>query len=163
MVSSTVSSLRGNFAHTDCLPDDYETHSRFAQKIVPLPLPPPRSFDSQTQAPENLGVSGPESCFAVRCIPLKIYLPDNAPEVQDIVNPLNPQGELMHRHPRPWLTSRDRYSYDGTASTQRHPATTLSPCRAMRCRVCPCHTHLERRADPTRSRDRLVGRVCCRS
>jgi autophagy-related protein 5 len=76
-------------------PDDYETHSRFVQKIVPLPLPPPKSSDpTQAQAPENLGVSGPESCFAVRSIPLKLYLPGNAPEVQDIVNPLNARGEL---------------------------------------------------------------------
>ncbi|GHJ90058.1 hypothetical protein NliqN6_6460 [Naganishia liquefaciens] len=72
---------------------DYETHSRFASKVVPLPLTAAKSSDpSQTSTSENLGVSGPESCFAVRSIPLKLYLPDNAPEVQDIVNPLNSQG-----------------------------------------------------------------------
>lgn len=90
----------------DLSQDDYETHSRFVSKIVPLPLAPSRSSDtSQTQTSENLGVSGPESCYAVRSIPLKLYLPDNAPEVQDIVNPLDLQGEGISLHPGPLLTS----------------------------------------------------------
>lgn len=79
--------------------DNYEVHSRFVNKIVPLPLPAPSSSSTyssnQTQPPENLGVSGPDSCFTVRSIPLKLYLPHNAPEVQDIVNPLNGQGRLL--------------------------------------------------------------------
>jgi autophagy-related protein 5 len=82
--------------------DNYEAHSRFANKIVPLPLPATSSSstDSSTQPPENLGVSGPDSCFVVRSIPLKIYLPYNAPEVQDIVTPLNAHGKAsasLHR------------------------------------------------------------------
>lgn len=107
MGSLNVSPLRVCLsACSDLALDDYETHSRFASKIVPLPLPRSKSSDtSQTQTAESRGVSGPESCYAVRSIPLKLYLPDNAPEVQDIVNPLNPQGEAICLHPGSSLTS----------------------------------------------------------
>lgn len=100
---------------------NYETHARFTQKIVPLPLPAPTRPPSHTShtkgkgtststtsttaaaaaatlsqpPPENLGVSSssPDSCYAVRSVPLKLYLSDNAPEIQDIVSPVTSDGE----------------------------------------------------------------------
>lgn len=107
--------LHRKLTRTDAneLVDNYETHCRFVNKIVPLPLPVPSSFNGSNVPPENLGVSGPDPCFGVRSIPLKIYLPDNAPEVQDIVTPLDLHGRSLSR-----VARRSTYEcFAGTPTT----------------------------------------------
>jgi hypothetical protein len=95
---------------------DYDAHSRFASKILPLPFPPsaPESqastaTSSVSQAPPSRpastdpsgigssalsSVSGkPDSVYATRAIPLRLYLPEGAPVIQEVIPPLNSEGE----------------------------------------------------------------------
>ncbi|KAJ9092365.1 hypothetical protein QFC21_006867 [Naganishia friedmannii] len=71
-----------------------DSSSSSATTPTPTPTPAKTTTTTPPHPAENLGTALPaESCYAVRSIPLKLYLPDNAPEVQDIVNPLNANGE----------------------------------------------------------------------
>ncbi|WWD21432.1 hypothetical protein CI109_105917 [Kwoniella shandongensis] len=74
--------------------DDYDLYSRMANRILPLPTPatqaPPTSSVSSSRPPStDPGGSNvkPESSYATRATPIKIYLPDNAPVIQEVIPP----------------------------------------------------------------------------
>jgi len=92
---------------TDKTSDDYDLHTRMSSKIFPLPIPLPSSSSTSTtsttsttttptpnanaskQPSDPSGPSKPtlESTYTVRSLPIKIYLPDNAPVIQEIIPP----------------------------------------------------------------------------
>ncbi|WVQ81671.1 autophagy protein 5 [Cryptococcus sp. DSM 104549] len=74
--------------------DDFDLYFRMAAKIIPLPIPAPASTSAPGSRPPSTDPGGraPESSYATRAVPLKIYLPDNAPVVQEVVPPLGPNG-----------------------------------------------------------------------
>ncbi|WVR04583.1 hypothetical protein IAU60_001591 [Kwoniella sp. DSM 27419] len=104
--------------------DDYDLYLRMASRILPLPLAPPAtsltSPGSSRPASTEPSVSSvgssarPESSYTTRAIPIKLYLPDNAPVIQDVIPPIGPDGKpttlisllrqhlplLFHKHPR---------------------------------------------------------------
>lgn len=71
-------------------------------KIVPLPLLAP-SNSTQPSRPSSTDPSGhsraPDSSYTTRAIPLKVYLPDNAPFIQEIVPPISESGKMFHVSP----------------------------------------------------------------
>ncbi len=91
---------------------DYDAHSRFASKIFPLPFQPSTqdSFGSNLTSsstpsrpastdPSGIGSSAlssssgkPDSVYASRALPIRVYLPDGAPVIQEVVPPLNAEG-----------------------------------------------------------------------
>ena len=80
--------------------DDFDSFSRFASRILPLPLPPPpnpnQSAIGQVR-PGSTDPSGPktDSAYTVRAIPIKIYLPDNAPVIHEMIPPLSSDGTFQ--------------------------------------------------------------------
>ena len=78
-------------------------YMRMASKIMPLPLnasPPPSSIPSRPPSTDPGGTtSKPESSYTARALPVKIYLPDNAPVIQDVIAPLSSSGELATIQP----------------------------------------------------------------
>lgn len=70
-----------------------------ANKIVPLPLLA-TSNSTQPSRPPSTDPSGPtrapDSSYATRAVPFKIYLPDNAPVIQEIVPPISESGKAPH-------------------------------------------------------------------
>lgn len=98
---------------------DYELQARFASKILPLPVAPSvfppaaspnpsagRGFDTPSRPPStdpsssssSSGVgpsssSRAESVYTTKAIPIKLYLPDDVPVVQDVVPPMMAEGE----------------------------------------------------------------------
>lgn len=91
---------------------DFDLHQRMASRIVPLPIPlppggstissggggggggsglpsrPPSVEPGQNSSAANSGAKL-ESAYAARSLPLKIYLPDNAPAMQHVVAPIS--------------------------------------------------------------------------
>jgi autophagy-related protein 5 len=87
---------------------DYDAYAQFANKTLPLPFggaSDKSSISSNPQSQQSGGggagggasigtaSSAPDSAYAARAIPFKIYLPLEAPVVQDVIAPLNPDGE----------------------------------------------------------------------
>ena len=83
---------------------DYDAYAQFANKTLPLPFggaSDKSSISSNPQSQQSVGggtsigtaSSAPDSAYAARAIPFKIYLPMDAPVVQDVIAPLNPDGE----------------------------------------------------------------------
>ncbi|WVQ97976.1 hypothetical protein IAU59_005096 [Kwoniella sp. CBS 9459] len=91
--------------------DDYDLYLRMASRVMPLPTP---VAGPNTNTGSNLNPSRPpstdpgsggaggggsgsamksESSYAVRSVPLKIYLPDNAPVIQEVIPPTRPDGK----------------------------------------------------------------------
>ena len=91
---------------------------RMASKILPLPIPasaaPGPSRPPSTDPTSSGGVKT-DSAYTVRGVPLKIYLPDNAPVVQEVIPPLAAVGE-----------SRPSIAADGAAGT---PQTVIGVLR----------------------------------
>lgn len=105
------------------LADDFELHSKVAQRLLPLPFPPPppdhsSAFQSQHPPPSpnpafpsrppstepgqtpgggsSIGMSGssrPDAAFAVRSVPCKVILPEGAAILQDLTPPFSMTGE----------------------------------------------------------------------
>ncbi|ORY31047.1 autophagy protein Apg5-domain-containing protein [Naematelia encephala] len=90
--------------------DDYDLYMRVASRVLPLPVQSasaaPTSSNPPRPASTDPGSSGPktESAYTIRALPLKIYLPDNAPVIQEIVPPVGPDGkpttllQTLHQH-----------------------------------------------------------------
>jgi hypothetical protein len=87
---------------------DYDTYSQFAAKTLPLPFGASAASDasstSSNNQPQQTGGGGgsigtassaPDSAYAARAVPVKIYLPRDAPTIQDVVAPMNSEGELQ--------------------------------------------------------------------
>ncbi|ODN82308.1 hypothetical protein L202_02587 [Cryptococcus amylolentus CBS 6039] len=76
--------------------DDFESFSKMASKIVPLPIPAPTN-QQQPSRPPSTDPSGrttaTESTYATRSVPIKLYLPDNAPAIQDVLSPMDENGK----------------------------------------------------------------------
>ncbi|WRT64845.1 uncharacterized protein IL334_001781 [Kwoniella shivajii] len=79
--------------------DDYDLYLRMAARVLPLPLLPPAGSNLTSpnpSRPPSTDPSGsnvkPESAYSTRAIPLKIYLPDNAPVIQEVIPPLGTDG-----------------------------------------------------------------------
>jgi len=113
---------------------DYEAHSRFASKIFPLPFlnptPDPvvalQSTSTSTPSrpastdPSGIGSSAlssasgkPDSVYASRAIPMRVYLPDGAPVVQEVVPPLNLDGGWSRLVPGVSIVTRTDRSSSG--------------------------------------------------
>ena len=92
-VLSKVSRLYNDESEADERTDDYDRFWSTASKLVPLPsssrTPSPAS---DVAAPSTLADGRLPDASAMRSVPLRIYLPDNAPIIQDIVPPLLPNG-----------------------------------------------------------------------
>ncbi|WVQ76116.1 hypothetical protein IAR50_005759 [Cryptococcus sp. DSM 104548] len=75
---------------------DFESYSKMASKIIPLPIPAP-SNQQQPSRPPSTDPSGrsvaTESTYATRSVPIKLYLPDNAPAIQDVLSPMDESGK----------------------------------------------------------------------
>lgn len=70
---------------------DYDLHARMAQKVVPLPIPlspSPTPSGIHSPPPGAEADKKPESAYAARSLPIKMYLPDGAPAIQIPVQPL---------------------------------------------------------------------------
>lgn len=74
--------------------DDYDLFMRMATRLFPLPIHT-SSIPSRPPSadPGNAGASKPESSYTARALPIKFYLPDGAPVVQEVIPPLLPDGE----------------------------------------------------------------------
>jgi autophagy-related protein 5 len=75
--------------------DDFEKHWSVASKLIPLPSQPTSSStersvsqSSNTSSSSTTGDSRLPDANSVRSIPLRVYLPEGAPVLQDIVPPL---------------------------------------------------------------------------
>ncbi|OCF41711.1 autophagy protein 5 [Kwoniella heveanensis CBS 569] len=91
--------------------DDYDLYLRMASRVLPLPTPvaglstntgssmnPARSPSTDPGSGAGSGSGSgssikSESSYAVRSVPLKIYLPDNAPVIQEVIPPTKPDGK----------------------------------------------------------------------
>ncbi|WWC86965.1 uncharacterized protein L201_001846 [Kwoniella dendrophila CBS 6074] len=81
--------------------DDYDLYLRMASRVLPLPiaLPPPTSSITSPlpSRPPSTDPSGSsvktESAYSTRAIPLKLYLPDNAPVIQEVIQPVGSDGK----------------------------------------------------------------------
>lgn len=95
---------------------DFDAFAGFALKTVPLPLQAPSTGSAETasisssshsqQQQQQAGSGGgggagigsansannPDSAYAVRSVPVKIYLPQDAPVLQEAVAPLDADG-----------------------------------------------------------------------
>ncbi|ORX38891.1 autophagy protein Apg5-domain-containing protein [Kockovaella imperatae] len=77
--------------------DDYDLYMRMASRILPLPIAagaPSPSIPSRPPStdPGSSGPSKPESAYTTRALPVKLYLPDNAPVIQEVVPPMTADG-----------------------------------------------------------------------
>lgn len=67
---------------------------RLASRLIPLPVPPvPAAPSAKQEGAEVAAPSKAESSYAVRALPIKVYLPDGAPMVQDIFPPIGSDGK----------------------------------------------------------------------
>ena len=70
-----------------------------ASRVLPLPIPGPTPSATASSRPPSTDPGGgglkPESSYTVRAIPVKIYLPDGAPVIQEVIPPLNQEGILL--------------------------------------------------------------------
>jgi autophagy-related protein 5 len=82
--------------------DDFDSYSRFASRILPLPTlpaPTPGPSSQNSTRPGSTdpasGAGGPkaDSAYTVRALPVKIYLPDNAPVIHEMIPPLGTDGQ----------------------------------------------------------------------
>jgi len=76
--------------------DDYDLYMRMAARLLPLPIPPATPSHPPGRAQTDQGSSAQaktESSYSARALPLKIYLPDGAPVIQEVVPPLNSSGK----------------------------------------------------------------------
>ncbi|KAK8847342.1 hypothetical protein IAR55_005199 [Kwoniella newhampshirensis] len=79
--------------------DDYDLYSRMANRILPLPTPasqtPTSSVPSSRPPSTDPGGSTvkPESSYATRATPIKIYLPDGSPVIQEVIPPTGSDGK----------------------------------------------------------------------
>ncbi|WWC67865.1 uncharacterized protein I206_101782 [Kwoniella pini CBS 10737] len=79
--------------------DDYDLYLRMASRVLPLPIAPatnnvtsPQPSRPPSTDPSSSSIK-PESAYSTRGIPLKLYLPDNAPVIQEIIPPLGTDGK----------------------------------------------------------------------
>lgn len=88
---------------------DYDAQAQFANKTLPLPFGLHTNSDAGSIASNTHSQSGggggaggasiatasnsPDSAYAARAIPFKIYLPYNGPVIQDVSPPLNTDGK----------------------------------------------------------------------
>lgn len=71
---------------------------RMATRLIPLPHPIPPSATPTTSArPASTDPGGKqaESSYSVRAVPIKLYLPDGAPVVQEVVPPIGSDGKPL--------------------------------------------------------------------
>ncbi|CAD6586504.1 MAG: autophagy protein 5 [Tremellales sp. Tagirdzhanova-0007] len=92
--------------------DDYDLFMRMASKVLPSPpfiaSPAISSTSAVPTNPPNTDPGGsavkPESSYSVRAVPVKLYLPDGAPVLQDIISPHSADGKpltvlgMLRRH-----------------------------------------------------------------
>lgn len=72
--------------------DDYDAYSRVFTRLAPPPIP--QSTTSPADEAAQGGSKAPESSYAVRALPVLIYLPDGVPVIQEVITPLGTDGEL---------------------------------------------------------------------
>lgn len=67
--------------------NDYDLHARLSSRVVPMPIP---LSTGTPRPPSTEPGSGPklESAYAARSLPVKVYLPDCAPPMQNVIAPL---------------------------------------------------------------------------
>lgn len=70
-----------------------------ATRLIPLPhtIPTTNTATGSNTRPNSTDPNGkqPESSYSVRALPIKLYLPDNAPVIQEVVPPMGPDGESL--------------------------------------------------------------------
>lgn len=79
-----------------------------ASRLIPLPIPPTSSSaglpsvraPSTDPASTSSSSAKAESSYSARALPIKIYLPDGAPVIQEVITPLTSDGEssALHAH-----------------------------------------------------------------
>lgn len=80
--------------------DDFDKFWNVASKLVPLPAPPTSSSSaSRSPTPSSFATSSSDGRApdgnAVRSVPLRVYLPEGAPVVQDVVQPVQQDGASL--------------------------------------------------------------------
>lgn len=77
-----------------------------ASRLIPLPIPPtsassglPSVRAPSTDPASTSGSSAKaESSYSARALPIKIYLPDGAPVIQEVITPFTSDGALLALH-----------------------------------------------------------------
>ncbi|KAK4685003.1 autophagy-related protein 5, partial [Tremellales sp. Uapishka_1] len=145
--------------------DDYDLHSRMSSRLFPLPIPIAALPSQSSALPSRPASTDPggsasaskfESSYTARAIPLKIYLPDNAPVVQEVVPPLGADGQWalyvqLGTHP---LTP-SRQTHDPIDPPTPAPSSPVSVSLAVA--VPPGIPHRPGGGSPARSRIGVVG------
>lgn len=106
------------YTMTDCL-DDFDSFSRFASRMLPSATPVPQATTNNSSIPTHTGTTDPSSttsngpkvgsAYGVRALPIKIYLPDNAPVIHELIPPLIAEGEFLSSSCPP--LPRDNHHY----------------------------------------------------
>ncbi|RXK37517.1 autophagy protein 5 [Tremella mesenterica] len=76
--------------------DDFDLYLRISSRILPLPIPPAITSLPPGSRPPSTDPSGApkaESSYSARALPIKLYLPDNAPVIQEVIPPLLSDGK----------------------------------------------------------------------
>ncbi|KAK6903806.1 autophagy protein 5 [Kwoniella mangroviensis CBS 10435] len=80
--------------------DDYDAYLRMASRVLPLPIAPAVGSNMTSPNPSRPPSTDPsgstakaESAYSTRAIPIKIYLPDNAPVIQEVIPPIGTDGK----------------------------------------------------------------------
>jgi len=98
---------------------------RMASRVLPLPLPTPLP-SAPARPPSADGASGgvkADSVYAARAVPVRFYLPDGAPVVQEVVPPSSSDGECLSPTLSGWTATRP----SKTDLTTTQPRTSSFP------------------------------------
>lgn len=161
--------------------DNFDEYWRIASKVTPSATPAP-SFGSPGSAPMHVrppsidagGVPERDSAYTVRCVPVRIYLPDG-PFIQELVPPLLEDGRqqlldssrtipftpLLHRHtayPLSLLVNPSASTISAALDANRvvsSQPTNTSYCRTSLCVDTGC-------CFTAGSRNGMAGSMSCR-
>lgn len=136
--------------------DDFDSFTRFASRILPAITPPPSqgsmsgpssampsrpaSTDPTSTTSSSSGGAKVESAYTARALPIKFYLPDNAPVIHELVPPLTPDGAFSSSCPLSRVECKHRQEERMSrlmTTRQVNPKLSSRPCTL----TCPSCSH----------------------